>query len=424
MRISLALPEPPYAVRQLAGSPQQHAASNGGYSPEDELTFWLVGTAERRAGRADRVAALAERADWKRLAERLDARGLGALVGTRLMASPGVEAPESFARFVEATTERQRLRAALVESESMRVWRMLEGAGIRAAVVKGPLMGERLFGDVGLRRSGDVDLLVRAEEFHAAVGLLEVQGYTAVKGRTWRQGLPLFETTLQGKEAWRPPLDLHWRLHWNEEAFSRELLDRAESVDGGARRPAPLDELAMLLLIFARDGLWGLRAVADIAQWWDRFGHQAEAGALEPIARAHADVADSLAAALAVAERLGGVPAQRLLPSAAKLPRQGRTATRLASWQSAGESEYQAMVALIDLLLSPRGGRFDSVQRHLLPPPEVISRIYHVPARAPLRRTIGRVRFAVLVGARLLPRQARAIWATRGGRELTPAPPA
>lgn len=421
MRISVALPDAPRPLPTATPLPRRPSA-NGTCACDDELAFWLAGTEERRAQAAHRIATLAANLDWERFCARLDARGLAGLIGTRLLAAPGVEAPESFERTVERIVEQERFRSLFVEAESIRLWRILEDAGIRAVVVKGPFMAQRLYGDPGLRRSGDVDLLVQPEEFQAAIRLLETQGYTTVKGRTWREGLPLFETTLQASESWRPPVDLHWRLHWNDVAFSRELLERAELPGDGPRRPAPLDELAMLLLIFSRDGLSGLRAVADIAAWCDGPGRDVEPGALEPVAAGHASVSDALVAALSVAERLGGVPVRRLLPSEPRLPRGARTATRLASWQGGSESENQAMVALVDLLLAPRGQRFGSVQRHLLPPPAVISRIYDVPEHAPIRRTLGRIRFAVLVGWRLLPRQARALWATRRGRELAPPP--
>jgi hypothetical protein len=55
------------------------------------------------------------------------------------------------------------------------------------------------------------------------------------------------------------------------DGFSAAVLERSLLVDG-MRRLEPVEQLAALLLFYARDGFLGLRFVADIAAWWDRHG--------------------------------------------------------------------------------------------------------------------------------------------------------
>ena len=392
-------------------------------SLEDHVAFLLAGTAERREEAARRVAELARDLDWPRLLERLKSMNVLGLIGTRLLDVPGASFDPEFDRHLEHALEHTRRRALLVEVETLRLWGLLEDAGIRAVAVKGPFMARSLHGDAALRPSNDVDLLVKPADFTRALDTLGTEGYVPVKGTLWREGLPLFETTLHAAQRWRPPVDLHWRMHWYDTSYTDRFVDAATAHDGEPRRPTPIDELVMLLLVFSRDGLWGLRPVADVAAWWDLHGDVVGADCLRPVVEEYPKFRDALSAALRVMERLGGVPAGRLLASAGDLGPRAARASRLARWCGDDPDDYHAMVSLIDLLLAPGGERFASVQRHLLPPPDAIDRIYDVPRDARLRHAFGRLRYASIVGTRLLPRQARALWLTRGDRPMAPPPP-
>ncbi|MGZ4330333.1 MAG: hypothetical protein ACXVXL_20250 [Solirubrobacteraceae bacterium] len=67
-----------------------------------------------------------------------------------------------------------------------------------------------------------------------------------------------------------PRVELHWRVHWYEDRFAADALEPAERpVARAPLRMLPADGLATLTLIYARDGLSGLRTPADIAAWWD-----------------------------------------------------------------------------------------------------------------------------------------------------------
>src|SRR5688572_19708204 len=54
---------------------------------------------------------------------------------------------------------------------------LLEQHGIASIVLKGPLLAQRLYGDLGLRMCSDVDLLVRPEDSLRAARLLSDSGY-------------------------------------------------------------------------------------------------------------------------------------------------------------------------------------------------------------------------------------------------------
>jgi hypothetical protein len=216
-------------------------------------------------------------------------------------------------------------------------------------------------------------------------------------------GKPELHYTLRDPAGRLTRIDLHWRIHWYEDDFSRELLDASVSRSGRSREPRPEDDLAALLLFHARDGLFGLRGPADIAAWWDRHG---ASGATLPLAR-HWDRYPALrrpllAAALA-AERAAAFPASLALPRAARTDARTRIAVRLANPSGAGEpDQLAANVALVDHLLSPRGGQRAALRRHVFLTPQRLGSTYDL-ARGPSpRRAAWRVMHPPKIALRYL----------------------
>jgi hypothetical protein len=351
-----------------------------------ELALRLCATTERRAAERARIAQLANGMDQEWLASAFAAARMLPLLGSRLVAAAPDAVSPAFVDAVDGALLHGRRRAMLTEQLALRLARGLEDEGIPVVVLKGPQLAERLYGDVGLRASNDVDLLVAPEDFHAAAHALEPHGYRCRKKAPWIGDLPLFEMSLEPLDDWRPPIDLHWRLHWYETEFSRAFAGRCVRGPGGLRVPRPDDELAALLLFWCRDGLAGLRHAADAGAWWDRHGAALDRPALDAVAAAHPPLRRPLAAATALAGRTAGVPAARLLSGSQRGVRV-RLALRLANpvVPTSGR-QAQAGVVAIDGLLTPRGNVHEFVRRHVVLPAAVISEIYDLPPGARVRR--------------------------------------
>lgn len=133
------------------------------------------------------------------------------------------------------------------------VGRALDDAGVPWLVMKGPVLAAHVYGDPGLRTSGDLDLLVPRSSFAAAVGALEAAGWSLLF-RNWpliwraRAGeLPL------GDDGGRLVLDLHWHLTFGE--YDRRhlaldpavLFERARTVVVGGMAVPTLDPVDTLL---------------------------------------------------------------------------------------------------------------------------------------------------------------------------------
>jgi hypothetical protein len=290
----------------------------------------------------------------------------------------------------------------------------LEGAGIAAVPLKGPLLAEDLYGDPGLRFSSDVDLLVDVSQLEDAVAVLREQGYGPSADVDWQDARPLLHHALPPERPGLPPLDLHWRIHWYETQLSRALLASAEFDPRGGRRLLPADALLSLLLFYARNSFLGLRLAADVAACWDLHGERLEPGFLAPVAATRPELRDTLTAAASLADGLVGVPAERLLGPDSRPSRRARVAATLANWDMSGsESERRENMTAIDWLLSPRGQWGSFARRHMFQPADAIARSY---GRDPGRRARSQGWRALHGGARTAKfacRYARVRWRAR-----------
>ena len=156
-------------------------------------------------------------------------------------------------------------------------------------------------------------------------------------------------------------------------------------------RPAPADELAALLLFYARDGFLDLRLASDLSAWWDLYGADLPPGALGELLHAYPALARVVAVAAAAAEQTVGLPASHVIDSMHELGLCERMAVRLANPNPrSSRSQLYADIGLIDGLLMPAGGFGAFVRRQLLPPSEVLDQQARHAARQRARSPLGR----------------------------------
>ena len=323
--------------------------------------------ARRRAGRK-RAAGLAEEVSWPQLLDVLQTRRLLPTLGPRILELTGERAESAFEAALTDSLESTRRQAALVQLISARVQAMLAGDGIRSAPLKGPLLGEALYGEAGRRLSSDIDLLVASEDLQRAVEIVRHMGYAAPSDLVRDDGLPLLHFALVHERGELPPVELHWRIHWYERDFAHDRL-LPPSAGDIAWRPAPEDELVTLLLYYARDGLAGLRHPTDLGAWWDGFGCERIApGAIDRTLRGYRALQPAALAAAWAAQAVVGLPAARLTGQR-KLGARGRIAVRLVNpLPHSGEAQIFADMGLIDGLLTPFGSWRAFLLRQVAPP--------------------------------------------------------
>jgi hypothetical protein len=363
-------------------------------TPEQELARLLTCTEAMRASTADRIGELFTRSSKTELVRVLDVQRILPLAQRRL-AAIGLELPDPGGE-LNRFTALVRGRALAQQVVTAELLDALEAAGIRALPLKGPYLGEWLYGDPGLRGSTDIDLLVGPGSLATAVEVAVARGYRPLDPPSGTPGLPLVHQVLEHPEL--PILELHHRVHWHADRFSAELLRDAA---GSPLRPSAVHELTALLLHYARDGLSGLRLASDVAAVWDSRAYELSPGALGAVARRHAKLARALATTAIAAERLVGLPGRWLLGDAV-----GMAAPRViafGNWAlSESSNQARANAHLFDLLLSPRTDLAGALRRTMLRPGDPPG----IQAEHALRQAR---RFAL------------AAWRRRGGRR--PVPP-
>ncbi|HXP29247.1 MAG TPA: nucleotidyltransferase family protein, partial [Solirubrobacteraceae bacterium] len=336
-------------------------------SPIEELTLLSAGTVAHRAAARTRARGLLAAIDRTQLAESLASMRLLATLGPRIVELAGASGEEQFEHSVADALATGRRHGALLALIAQKTIGMLGEAGIRASPLKGPLLAEALYGDPARRSSSDVDLLVAPAQLAQAVAVVRELGYAPPRDEVDESGLPLLHFALIHERGELPPIELHWRVHWYETRFAHERL-LAPRGSHERWRPEPIDELAALLLFYARDGFLGLRHASDIGAWWDAFGGGVQRGAIDALIADHPRLEHAVRASLAVAERTVGLPVRELTRGHDHIRTRARVAVRLSDpCPSSGAAQQYAQMGLVDGLLAPPGELRAFVTRQLAP---------------------------------------------------------
>lgn len=319
---------------------------------EARLAVLSAGTEDRRAETWAETEAVAREVDWSRLAGLLQAHKLLTTLGPRILELADSPDP-AFADLLARRLEAGRQHSTFGQLVGSRVTALLEEEGIAVAPLKGPKLSEALYGDPGRRLSNDLDLLVDPDRLAEAVEVICGLGYERPTDFVYRNGLPLLHFALVHPRSELPPVELHWRVHWYEERFSRERL-LPPCGHGPDWRPAPGAELVELLLFYARDGFVGLRLAADVGAWWDRRGDELRAEEVQEILVDYPQLSRVLMTSLRVAERIVGLPAAQVLGAPPQLNLRDRLAARLADpVPMVPVSQQHADMGFIDGMLTP-----------------------------------------------------------------------
>jgi hypothetical protein len=207
------------------------------------------------------IARLAGLADWDAFMALAARHGLQQLAYEHL-ATAGDVVPKPVMVRLWSWRERLVRQNRLMAAELAGLLTVLAREGIDAIPYKGPALAEELYGDVGLRQFGDLDILLAPADVLRAKALLEARGYAS--------DFPLTPATEQAflhaaaqyhlamtREDRSVVVELHWRI---DPDIAIEPGDRS------ARAFSP-DELLLVLLIHGSKHRWSsLGWVVDVAE--------------------------------------------------------------------------------------------------------------------------------------------------------------
>ena len=152
--------------------------------------------------------------DWNYLLHTAEHHGLTPLLHKHLSSLPE-SANQSYSHAIEDDAFRNTQEALYLTGQLLRLNRKFRSAEIRVLAFKGPLLSDLVYGDVSLRRAGDLDLLIQRHNYKRAKALLETMGYRMTPALTDKQEASHLASHCEMqfvKDQGFSVVDLHWEL--------------------------------------------------------------------------------------------------------------------------------------------------------------------------------------------------------------------
>lgn len=264
--------------------------------PEAGLLLWCA-----RLGEGDTGALLREGLDWEYLLRLADEHGMGPLLYRRLDAGL---VPASVMDRLREDFDQNRMRNLLLAGELVQLCRLFEGQGIPVITFKGPSLAAAVYGDLALRKSGDLDILIHHQDVLTAKELLVARGYRPIpqltlapeSGLTRAQEAAFIHFEREyvfSQDGLDIEVDLQWEIVHRQFSFPlnlERLQKRACRVPLGAAGDVPALPPEVLLLVLCAHGakdmwewLYLIRDVAELIEAYPAMDWKAvmeEAGAM------------------------------------------------------------------------------------------------------------------------------------------------
>ncbi len=230
------------------------------------------------AGYAGRIRDLLSAGiDWGFLLRLAREHGLGPLLYRNLAAVAPEHVPPEVMQTLRAEHHANAAHSLLLLAETTNLLAALRAAGIEAVPLKGPATALLAYGDVALRDSVDIDLLVRPEDEAQAAVVLRAERYApehevALTDVQRRAFLRLCQHERFIHAGHGTEVELHWRpapLAYAPDPGRWDLWSRCRPVSYGGRQlmlPAPEDQLLLLCLHGYSHLFACLKWVSDIAE--------------------------------------------------------------------------------------------------------------------------------------------------------------
>lgn len=211
--------------------------------------------------------------DWTALIDAAQLHGVHGLLHEAVRNQPQIPAPA--AQAIDALHRQELQRSIRLSTELLRLLTLFEEHGIPAMPIKGPVLAQRVYGNLGLRAFWDLDLLVPQDAVAEAGQLLAQEGFVAEERWSARR----LRRELRGnceQNFDHPERLVHVELHWRFVPRSigldlsvAEVWQRAEEIVFLGRPmpvPALQDELLTLTVHHgAKHGWERLRMITDVS---------------------------------------------------------------------------------------------------------------------------------------------------------------
>lgn len=289
---------------------------------------------------ADRIAHLArEELDWPRVIRQASLHGVSSLLHRRLDSIAAQAVPEDTRARLQNLFLLNVAHNHLLVNELFVLLDLFEANGISAVSLKGPGLAARAYGDLSLRSSRDLDILVRERDAPRATRLLISTGYELVAGVQQQDVEQILDKRIdKGVDLVRADpkiyVELHWALLEKRYAFhfdperAREQLDSV-TLDGRSLRTLSVEHTLLYLCAHGARHNWeSLKWICDFAHFIHSHPQIAWDDVLEASRKLHARRRLLLGARLA-SDVLGLSPADPVRQAIRQDPTVGTLATQI-----------------------------------------------------------------------------------------------
>lgn len=182
----------------------------------EELTF-LLRMLRSESSRGNTVEIKQDKTlDWQHLHELARHHRVFPMIVKRLNTSSiKQEVSEEVLQLMNRDYEQNMIRMLHLCRELQMIAKHFEQKGIRMIFLKGPLLAHELYGDISLRTSGDLDLLIERSQLPKAEQMMKELGFekddyfsTVLNDWTWRHHHICFFHPIN-----KIKVELHWRLN-------------------------------------------------------------------------------------------------------------------------------------------------------------------------------------------------------------------
>lgn len=218
---------------------------------------------------------LGDEIDWDYLIDTAAVHGVIPLVQRNLLSLGSNRVPASVQKRLAKLIETRSFHHLVLTHELLAVLKLLEGAGITAIPIKGPVLALAAYGSLTLRDFSDLDLLMERRDARRALAVLQEAGYVPDASPAGWRGVTMFATEHHYGCTHRERgvrVELHWAISplafryavsWSQLQHGLTRL-----VCGGREVPQLRPEETLLLLcVHGSKHRWlSLKWICDLAE--------------------------------------------------------------------------------------------------------------------------------------------------------------
>jgi Uncharacterised nucleotidyltransferase len=212
--------------------------------------------------------------DWRLLLQLMDFHAVTLMVGRKLSISGSSGVPESVLerfRYSENRAARENLAQT---AELLRILKLLQENRVEVIPFKGTVLAAQLYGDLILRQSCDIDLIIRQRDVSTAKRILASAGYVSSSCLSPAREAAFIRSACV-YELWNRDRNVRLELHWKDSQHPSLPLPadfvwngcQQASVGGLQIKTLAQDTLLLLLCAHGTKHCWQrLRHISDVAE--------------------------------------------------------------------------------------------------------------------------------------------------------------